>query len=536
MWIRKKSGGAATSLLVHGNELVDDVKTRILERYPTSLLLKCDPADLVLTVQTHAGIRLELQPDEYIVKVIDKYFPKGMRMNDAVEVGPPVANWGLYDKPTYGSTSRSTSRSSIRGSRGQLAQQPTPVAVNAPPFMPTPSQTNLLAAVTQASGSSIPTGPLSSATATPSTLTPFPPANVHTSKSPSPTDRSPVDMRRVSPPSARQTLVRHDSNASSQGGSMRRRKQSNTSVLLLPRQLATGSSAVPAPSPSIDAVTAPSTKTSNDSPGDLQSAVRSQLGKSHGSREMLMSPLLASDGFDYKAPLAVQLHDRAVQDAEEPRKDVNSSLFELQQRVSPSIQISQEGRAIIVPQIKVLIVEDNPINQRLLEAFMKRKKVRYGVAKNGREALEMWKSGEYHLIFMDIQLPVMTGLEATKEIRRLEVVNGIGVSHTYKRPSSIPPEDVIMKSDGGFRSPVIIVALTASNDQDDKSDALAAGCNDFLTKPVSFSWLEKKIIEWGCMQALIDFDGWKTWNDAKTEDNHGLALNTQSAPAVETTT
>ncbi|CDM36072.1 hypothetical protein DTO013E5_5553 [Penicillium roqueforti] len=180
-----------------------------------------------------------------------------------------------------------------------------------------------------------------------------------------------------------------------------------------------------------------------------------------------------------------------------------------------------------VPPINVLIVEDNIINQKLLEAFMKRLKVRWKCAMNGEEAVRKWRQGGFHLVLMDIQLPVMNGLEATKEIRRLERLNGIGVfpktasgrfsasstPATERRPGlhrTVSEEDTL--SDLSlFRSPVIIVALTASSLQSDRHEALAAGCNDFLTKPVGFPWLEQKVTEWGCMQALIDFEGWRKW-------------------------
>ncbi|KAJ5948884.1 hypothetical protein N7454_002191 [Penicillium verhagenii] len=180
-----------------------------------------------------------------------------------------------------------------------------------------------------------------------------------------------------------------------------------------------------------------------------------------------------------------------------------------------------------VPPINVLIVEDNIINQKLLEAFMKRLSVRWKCAANGEEAVRKWRQGGFHLVLMDIQLPVMNGLDATKEIRRLERLNGIGVfpktasgrssassaNSADKRPGlyrSVSEEDTL--SDLSlFRSPVIIVALTASSLQSDRHEALAAGCNDFLTKPVGFPWLSQKVTEWGCMQALIDFEGWRKW-------------------------
>ncbi|KAF4548860.1 Response regulator mcs4-like protein [Elsinoe fawcettii] len=200
-----------------------------------------------------------------------------------------------------------------------------------------------------------------------------------------------------------------------------------------------------------------------------------------------------------------------------------------------------------VPPINVLIVEDNIINLKLLEAFMKRLKVRWSTAMNGQIAVNKWRAGGFHLVLMDIQLPIMSGLDATKEIRRLERVNGIGVFSNsqpgtpngvarIKREDTDGSEDTVMDEgeeekrteererdrlvmdEGLFKSPVIIVALTASSLQSDRHEALAAGCNDFLTKPVNFVWLERKVKEWGCMQALIDFDGWRKWKDFSSDN------------------
>ncbi|EIW82449.1 hypothetical protein CONPUDRAFT_103616 [Coniophora puteana RWD-64-598 SS2] len=172
----------------------------------------------------------------------------------------------------------------------------------------------------------------------------------------------------------------------------------------------------------------------------------------------------------------------------------------------------------IVPPISVLIVDDNPINQTILSTFMRKKKIRYNVAKNGEEAVQKWKSGGFHLILMDIQMPVMDGITATKEIRRIEALNassGFSPStpqsdHSIRTPSEAPSSES-RSSTTPYRSSVIIVALTASSLQSDRVAALAAGCNDFLTKPVSLQWLNNKIIEWGSIKAL------QMWADLRPE-------------------
>ena len=106
-------------------------------------------------------------------------------------------------------------------------------------------------------------------------------------------------------------------------------------------------------------------------------------------------------------------------------------------------------------------------------------------------------------------MPVMDGISATKEIRRLEKLNNSqGYPGTPQTEGQRTPSDASndsRMSSSSFRSSVIIVALTASSLQSDRVAALAAGCNDFLTKPVSLDWLNSKIIEWGSIKALQMF-------------------------------
>ncbi|KAJ3287575.1 ssk1 response regulator receiver [Borealophlyctis nickersoniae] len=178
----------------------------------------------------------------------------------------------------------------------------------------------------------------------------------------------------------------------------------------------------------------------------------------------------------------------------------------------------------VAPPINVLIAEDNPINQTILSTFLRKRGISNTVAANGLEAVEKFKTGRYHLVLMDILMPVMNGIQATREIRNLEASRKFAqaaqaAADTKKQLQPLPSPNVV------------IVALTASSSPADRDAALGAGCNDYLIKPVSLVWLERKIIEWGSMQALIDFQGLMRHQSSPPVPMPAILSSTLSAPA-----
>ncbi len=102
---------------------------------------------------------------------------------------------------------------------------------------------------------------------------------------------------------------------------------------------------------------------------------------------------------------------------------------------------------------KILVAEDNDSNFILMTYILK-KFYQFERAKNGQEAVDMVEKGEYDLVLMDIKMPIMDGLEATKKIKETH--------------PSLP-----------------IIALTANAFDSDRQTAFDAGCDEFLSKPIS---------------------------------------------------
>ena len=129
--------------------------------------------------------------------------------------------------------------------------------------------------------------------------------------------------------------------------------------------------------------------------------------------------------------------------------------------------------------MKVLIVEDNPINLRLITAILEKIGVQIDTAEDGLEAVEKVKNQNYHLVFMDVQMPKLDGKGATRKIRALK----------------------------GHEKKPFIIALTANVTNQHKEECLESGMDDFLAKPIRVKVIRSLIEQYASQINFIKDQG-----------------------------
>jgi two-component system sensor histidine kinase/response regulator len=130
---------------------------------------------------------------------------------------------------------------------------------------------------------------------------------------------------------------------------------------------------------------------------------------------------------------------------------------------------SPAADVVSLPGLRVLVVEDNMVNQKVAVRLLERWGIRADVAGNGKEAIEMLEQAPYDVVFMDCHMPVMDGYAATQKIRR-------------------HPDSKIRTT--------TIVAMTANAMKEDREQCLAAGMDDYVSKPINAATVYDCLVRW----------------------------------------
>lgn len=150
-------------------------------------------------------------------------------------------------------------------------------------------------------------------------------------------------------------------------------------------------------------------------------------------------------------------------------RQLHNTLYDLmdeENRAQLSAEKTQEVESLF-EELNILAVDDNEANLKLITVFLEDFQVNVATASNGLEALQQASEVQFDLIFMDIQMPEMDGIEATRKIRRTRL---------------------------NQRTPII--ALTAHAMMGEKEKLLSEGMNDYLTKPIGLEQVEETLMKW----------------------------------------
>jgi two-component system, sensor histidine kinase and response regulator len=119
-------------------------------------------------------------------------------------------------------------------------------------------------------------------------------------------------------------------------------------------------------------------------------------------------------------------------------------------------------------RFRILLAEDNLVNQRLTVRLLEKMGHQVVVAQNGREALEILRGGSFDLVLMDVQMPEMDGFAATQEIR---------------------------KSEQGQQAHLPVIAMTAHAMKGDREGCMEVGMDGYIAKPINLAELQRVIDE-----------------------------------------
>lgn len=144
-----------------------------------------------------------------------------------------------------------------------------------------------------------------------------------------------------------------------------------------------------------------------------------------------------------------------------------NAIFDKHEDVAAAEQDNKNSKEKSIDRLNVLLVEDNLINQKVAVGIIKQLGHDTEVANNGKIGVEMYKAKQYDVVLMDIQMPIMDGFTATKEMREWE--------HDEKK------------------QPGRIIALTANALKEDKEKCFEVGMDDFLSKPFKIKDIEKAL-------------------------------------------
>ena len=139
-----------------------------------------------------------------------------------------------------------------------------------------------------------------------------------------------------------------------------------------------------------------------------------------------------------------------------------------------SVVVKEESNENQAKSLRILLAEDNLFNQMIALKLLAKLGYQADCALNGVEVLKLIEQKSYDLILMDLQMPEMDGLEATRQIRQMESARGVS----------------------NLTNQIKIVAMTANVMNEDRENCLKVGMNDFISKPVRIEEIAKILKKW----------------------------------------